>query len=82
MLGSAMGKLRSVVVYLVFLALFVEVALQAFYYFTAGDFLFARVGVPVWSPDPHSGIANRRDMHRLAATRGWAGRWPRDGRGA
>ena len=34
-------------IYLVFLSACVEVALQSFYYVTAGDVLFRRVGLPV-----------------------------------
>ena len=52
-------KALGILAYLVFLFVFVEVALQAFYYATAGDFLFRRVGVAIFAPDPHSGVFNR-----------------------
>ena len=45
-------KALGAVVYLAFLGLFVEVALQGFYYFTAGDFLFRRVGLAGRSSSP------------------------------
>jgi hypothetical protein len=55
-------SLVSALVYLVFLAVFVEVALQAFYYFTAGGFLFSRVGRPMYAVNPYSGFWNKPDL--------------------
>ncbi len=52
-------KLVSALVYLAFLGLVVEVALQAYYRVTAGAFLFERAAQPLWAPDPHSGFFNR-----------------------
>ena len=52
----------SIIAYVAFLLLFVELALQAFYFATAGDFLFARVGVPVFAQNEHSGIFNRANL--------------------
>ena len=37
----------------------VEVALQGFYYVTAGDFLFRRVGLPIYAREPYAGYGNR-----------------------
>lgn len=48
--------------YLLFLFVIVEIALQGFYYVTAGDFLFVRVGVPVFAENEWSGIGNRRNL--------------------
>ncbi len=45
--------------YLAFLSVCVEVALQAFYWVTAGDFLFRRVGLPIYAREPHAGFGNR-----------------------
>jgi hypothetical protein len=45
--------------YLVFLGVCVEVSLQAFYYITAGDFLFRRVGIPIYAREPYAGHGNR-----------------------
>jgi hypothetical protein len=46
-------------IYLAFLSACVEVALQAFYWVTAGDFLFRRVGLPIYAREPHAGFGNR-----------------------
>jgi hypothetical protein len=56
---SAGRKLLFAVFYLAFLGVFVEVSLQAFYYFTAGDFLFKRVGLPIYAPDEWAGMWNK-----------------------
>ena len=50
------------IAYVAFLGLFVELALQTFYYVTAGDFLFRRVGLALWESNEHSGFANRRSF--------------------
>jgi hypothetical protein len=51
--------------YLVFLLLVVEVALQAFYYVTAGSLLIARTDVALWAPDEWSGVFNKPNLaHR------------------
>jgi hypothetical protein len=42
------------IVYLMFLILVVEIALQGFYFFTSGGFVFSRVAVPIFTTDPHS----------------------------
>src|SRR5262245_4209647 len=44
---------------IIFLAVCVEVALQGFYYVTAGDFLFKRVGLPMYAQEPYAGFGNR-----------------------
>jgi hypothetical protein len=54
--------LLSAAAYLLFLFAFVEVSLQAFYYFTAGDFLFKRVGLPIYVTDPWAGMWNRPNL--------------------
>jgi hypothetical protein len=46
-------------IYLAFVSVCVEVALQAFYRVTAGDFLFRRVGLPIYAREPHAGFGNR-----------------------
>ena len=48
--------------YLAFLALLVEGSLQAFYYATAGDLLFRRVGRAMYVPDPDAGFWNRPNL--------------------
>jgi hypothetical protein len=45
--------------YLVFLSVCVEIGLQGFYYITAGDFLFRRVGIPIYAREPYAGHGNR-----------------------
>jgi hypothetical protein len=45
--------------YLVYVSVCVEVGLQGFYYVTAGDFLFRRVGLPIYAREPHAGYGNR-----------------------
>jgi hypothetical protein len=52
-------KLLRSFLYLVFICLCVEVALQGFYYFTAGDFLFRRVAIPIYAREPYAGFGNR-----------------------
>lgn len=60
--GTWMSRTRRSVgtlLYTAFLLAFVELALQLFYYVTAGSFLFARAGVPIWAPNEWSGVWNR-----------------------
>jgi hypothetical protein len=45
--------------YLIYLSICIEVALQGFYYVTAGDFLFRRVGLPIYAREPYAGFGNR-----------------------
>jgi len=61
-MGRQLHRLASVLAYLIFLAVFVEIALQAFYFFTAGGFLFARVGRPIFAANPHSGFWNKPNL--------------------
>ncbi len=56
-------KLLRGSLYLVFIGVCVEVGLQAFYYFTAGDFLFRRVGIPIYAREPYSGFGNRPGLY-------------------
>ncbi len=55
-------KIAGAVAYVAFLAIFTEIALQAFYYATAGDFLFRRTSVAIWAPNEYSGIFNRPNL--------------------
>jgi hypothetical protein len=48
--------------YLIFLLACVEVALQGFYYITAGDFLFRRVDLPIYSREAYAGYGNRPSL--------------------
>jgi hypothetical protein len=62
------------VAYAAFLAAFVEVSLQGFYYLTTGDVLFARRSIGIWVPNEHSGIFNRPNMafeHHAAEFAAW-----------
>ena len=52
-------KLLRSLLYLVLICVCVEVGLQGFYYFTAGDFLFRRVGIPIYAREPYAGFGNR-----------------------
>ncbi len=64
----------AAVAYAAFLLLCVEAALQAFYYATAGDFLFARVGRPIWAPNPHSTFWTKPNLafeHKTNEFRTW-----------
>jgi hypothetical protein len=45
--------------YFIYLGICIEVALQGFYYVTAGDFLFRRLGLPIFARDPYAGFRNR-----------------------
>src|SRR5262249_4618425 len=45
--------------YLSFLIVCVEFGLQSFYYFTAGDFLFRPVAIPIFAREPYAGHGNR-----------------------
>jgi len=52
-------KLLRSFLYLVFICVCVEVGLQGFYYFAAGDFLFSRGAVPIYAREPYAGFGNR-----------------------
>jgi acetyltransferase AlgX (SGNH hydrolase-like protein) len=54
-----LSPLWGSLLYLVLLIVFVEVALQGFYWSTAGDFLFRRTGVPIYARERHAGFGNR-----------------------
>ena len=58
-LRSTSKRLVTGLLYLVFIGVCVEVGLQGFYYATAGDFLFRRVGLPIYAREPHAGFGNR-----------------------
>jgi hypothetical protein len=45
--------------YLIYLSVCIEVALQGFYYVTAGDFLFRRLALPIYAREPYAGFRNR-----------------------
>lgn len=55
-------KIVGAVTYLLFLFAVVEIALQTFYYLTAGDFLFRRVALPIYQHEPHAGYGNKRSL--------------------
>jgi len=52
-------KLLRSFLYVLFICVCIEVGLQGFYYFTAGDFLFRRVGIPIYAREPYAGFGNR-----------------------
>ncbi len=53
------GKIAGILGYLLFLLVLIEIALQVFYYVTAGDFLFRRVALPIYQPEKFAGFMNR-----------------------
>ena len=55
-------KLAGLVGYIIFVAAFVEIALQLFYYATAGDFLFRRDAPALYQSEPYAGYGNRRGL--------------------
>ncbi len=59
MLRSILSRSWRCFAYLVYLGIWIEVALQGFYYVTAGDFLFRRVGLPIYAREPYAGFGNR-----------------------
>ena len=59
MLRLILTQLLRGLLYLVFIGVCVEVGLQGFYYVTAGDFLFRRVGLPIYAREPYAGFGNR-----------------------
>jgi hypothetical protein len=56
------GKLLGIIAYLLFLFAVVEIALQVFYYVTAGDFLFRRVALPLYQSERFAGFMNRPEL--------------------
>jgi hypothetical protein len=42
--------------------LWLELGLQLFYYATAGQFLFRRIAVPMFAPNPYSGFFNKPNL--------------------
>jgi hypothetical protein len=60
--------------YVFYLSICIEVALQGFYYVTAGDFLFRRTGIPIYAREPYAGFGNRPGLsfdHRTNEFRAW-----------
>ncbi len=55
-------KLFGILAYLLFLFAVVEIALQTFYYITAGDFLFRRVALPLYQAESFAGYRNRPEL--------------------
>jgi len=53
------SKLFKRIIFLAVFGVWVEGALQGFYYVTAGDFLFKRVGLPMYAQEPYAGFGNR-----------------------
>ncbi len=56
------GKIAGAIAYLLFLFVVVEIALQAFYYVTVGDFLFRRAALPIYQHEPHAGYGNKPNL--------------------
>ncbi|HEY0281445.1 MAG TPA: GDSL-type esterase/lipase family protein [Rhizomicrobium sp.] len=52
-------KLAGLAAYVLFVAVFVEISLQLFYYAMAGDFLFNRSAPPLYQSEPYAGYMNR-----------------------
>lgn len=52
----------GVLAYLLFLFAVVEIALQVFYFVTAGDFLFRRVALPLYQSEQFAGFMNRPNL--------------------
>ncbi len=59
MLRLITSRLGRCFAYLIYLSICVEVALQGFYYVTAGDFLFRRLALPIYAREPYAGFGNR-----------------------
>lgn len=55
-------KAISGLLYVGFLVFCAEIALQGYYRFTAGAFLFGRMAQPLWAPNPHSVFFNRANL--------------------
>ena len=62
-------RLLGTIIYGVFLLVFVELALQTFYYVSVGDFLFTRMALPIYAPDEHAGIWNKPNLDQFHKTR-------------
>ncbi len=58
----ASRKIAGILAYLLFLFVVVEIALQVFYYVTAGDFLFRRVALPLYQSEQFAGFQNRPNL--------------------
>ena len=58
-LRPILSRFWRVFAYLIYLSICVEVALQGFYYVTAGDFLFRRLALPIYAREPYAGFRNR-----------------------
>ena len=59
MLRSIISQFWRGFAYLIFLGIWIEIALQGFYYATAGDFLFRRVALPIYASEPYASFQNR-----------------------
>jgi hypothetical protein len=57
-----MKRVSFAALYGLFLALCVESALRAFYRVTAGQWLWERIAIPIYRPDPHAGVFNRPNL--------------------
>jgi hypothetical protein len=58
-LRSILSRFWRGFAYLIYLSICIEAGLQGFYYITAGDFLFRRVGLPIYAREPYAGFGNR-----------------------
>jgi hypothetical protein len=67
-MARAPSRLVGTLVYVAFMAVFVEVALQAFYFATAGAPLFARVGRPMYVPNEWSVFFNKPNLEMVHNT--------------
>jgi len=59
MLRSVLKLFWRGLIYVAVLSICIELALQAFYWVMAGDFLFRRVALPIFAREPHAGFGNR-----------------------
>jgi hypothetical protein len=57
--SARVRKFAGQLAYILFVAAFVEISLQLFYYATAGDFLFNRIAPPLYKSEPFAGYMNR-----------------------
>jgi hypothetical protein len=57
--SARLQRIAGRAAYVLFVFAFVEIALQLFYYATAGDFLFRRGAPPLYQSEPFAGYGNR-----------------------
>src|SRR5262249_46013387 len=59
---TKLSRLWGGFLYLVFLVVFLEVGLQCYYWFEAGDFLFRRTALPIYARESIAGYGNRPNL--------------------